>query len=164
MTSWEQVTTTTFDPVSAPLKRMTIYRATSVTPGSGPITISFSATVSNAQWIVSQFSGVDQSGSDGSGAIVQTAVSAEDAASGLSPQLAAFADANDVSYGVFGVASSTPAVSAGAGFQPVVEVPSGETPADLFAEWTTDDPTVNATWSALNGAGLAVEIQAGAVP
>ena len=74
--------------------------------------------------------------------------------------LAAFANANDVAYGAFGVASGDPAVTAGAGFTTIAEEPSGETPADLFAEWVVNDPSVAAVWSSLNGGALAVEIKA----
>src|SRR5918996_3037628 len=55
MTAWTQVATITADSLARPLKRLTIYRALSATPGSGPLTITFSNNVSNAQWIVSQW-------------------------------------------------------------------------------------------------------------
>jgi hypothetical protein len=99
MTAWEEVATTTFDPLSGPLKRVTIYRAMSVSPGSGPITISFENSVSNAQWIVSQWQGVDLTGENGSGAIVQTGSARADAVNGLTVTLASFENANNVAYG-----------------------------------------------------------------
>src|SRR5688572_31113335 len=72
MTAWEEVATTTFDPIGSPMKRVTLYRALSASPGSGPITITFAGNVSNAQWIVSQLEGVDIGGTNGSAAIAQT--------------------------------------------------------------------------------------------
>jgi hypothetical protein len=164
MTTWDQVATVTLDPQSAPLKRLTIFRAMSAAPGSGPLTITFSATVSNAEWVVSEFSGVDQSGTNGAGAIVQTGSAGGDGVNGLTVPLAAFANANDVAYGAFGVASGDPAVSAGSGFTAIAEEPSGETPADLFAEWAVNDPSVAAVWTSLNGGALGVEIKAGTSP
>lgn len=165
MTSWEEVATVTFDPIGSPLKRLTIYRALSSAPGSGPITITFAANVSNAQWIVSQWENVDGSGANGAGAIAQTVASRADAGNGLTVALAAFANANNVAYGVFGVASSSAAVTPGTGFTEIAESPSTESPpSDLQAEWATNDNTVDASWANLRGAALGIEIKAGAPP
>jgi hypothetical protein len=164
MTTWDQVATVTLDPQSSPLKRLTIFRAMSPAPGSGPLTITFSATVSNAEWVVSEFSGVDPSGTNGAGAIVQTGSAGGDGVNGLTVPLAAFANSNDVAYGAFAVASGSPAITAGPGFTAIAEEPSGETPADLFAEWVVNDPSVAAVWSSLNGGAVGVEIKAGTGP
>jgi Bacterial Ig-like domain (group 1)/Invasin, domain 3 len=165
MTTWDQVATLTFDTQGAPVKRMTIFRAMSGAPGSGPITITSSVTVSNAQWIVSQFGGVDQSGANGSGAIVQTGSASGDGVDGLSVPLSAFANANDVAYGLFGVRSSVPAVTAGAGFTAISEQPSNEgTSGDLFAEWAANLTAVTASWSGLNAGALALELKANTSP
>ena len=162
MTAWEVVGTVTFDPVGVPLKRLTLYRAMSASPGSGPITIDFDGAVSNVQWIVTQWEGVDVTGTNGSGAIVQSGSVSADAANGLAVALAAFESANSTAYGVFGVRSSVAAVTPGSGFTEIIEHPSAESPpSDLQAEWATNDSTVDASWANLNGAGLAVEIRAG---
>src|SRR6476619_445404 len=50
MTAWTEVATTTFDGIAAPRKRLTIFRAMSATPGSGPLTITFTTGQSNCQW------------------------------------------------------------------------------------------------------------------
>jgi hypothetical protein len=74
---------------------------------------------------------------------------------------AAFASANDVAYGVTGVARNGPVVSPAAGFAEIAEVSSGETSA-LQAEWATNQPTVGASWTTSTKAGmLGVEIKAG---
>ena len=125
MTAWEQVASVTFDPLSAPLRRLTIFRAMSAAPGSGPITITFAGNQSHAQWIVSQWDGVETSGTNGSGAIVQTASNAADVVNGLGVTLSAFGDAANVAYGVFGVTSNVAAVTPGSGFGEIAEVPSG---------------------------------------
>ena len=162
MAAWTEVATVTLDPLGLPLKRMTIFRAMSATPGSGPITIKFASSVSNAQWIVSQWDGVDITGVNGAGAIVQAGSARADAASGLTVTLAAFENANNAAYGVFGVRGSVLAVTPGAGFMELAEHPSAESPAsDLQAEWTTNDNTIDASWTNLNGAALGVEIRAG---
>jgi hypothetical protein len=161
MASWEVVATVTYDTIGLPRKRLTIFRAMSAAPGSGPITITSSVTLSNCQWIVSQWSGVATSGSNGSGAIVQTGTNAADAVTTLATPLAPFGNSANVAYGVFGVNSNVVAITPGAGFTEIDEQPSTEsTAADLFAEWGVNKPTINATWATKNAGALGVEIKA----
>ena len=161
MTAWDLVATVAYNGAT-PLDRVSIFRAMSASPGSGPITITSSVTVSNCQWIVSQWDGVDAGGTNGSGAIVQTGSATGTTVNGLTVTLAAFADPADAAYGVFGIASATPAATAGAGFTRIDEQPSGEgTIGDVFAEWALGDNSVDATWSSKSAGALAVEIKAG---
>jgi protocatechuate 3,4-dioxygenase beta subunit len=161
MANWEVVATVTYDTVGAPRKRVTIFRAMSSSPGSGPITITSSITLSNCQWIVSQWSGVETSGTNGSGAIVQTGTNAADTVTTLATSLAAFGSAANVAYGVFGVNSNVVTVTPGAGFTEIDEQPSSEsTSADLFAEWAVNRPWINAIWAKKSAAALGVEIKA----
>src|SRR5712692_5373285 len=161
MTAWDVVATTTFNGAT-PLDRVTIFRAMSASPGSGPITISSSVTVSNCQWIVSQWDGVETGGANGAGAVVQTGATSGTAVNGLTITLGSFADASDVSYGVFGIASATPVASVGSGFTRIDEQPSGEgTTGDLFAEWVLNQNSINATWSSKSAGALGVEIKSG---
>jgi Big-like domain-containing protein len=163
MANWTQVATVTFASIGTPQKRMTIYRALSASPGSGPLTITFPTAVANAQWIVSQWDGVDLTGVNGAGAIAQTGSARADAGNGLTVTLAPFADPNNVAYGVFGVKKKVLAVTPGPGFTEIAEQPSGESPlSDLQAEWATNDNTINASWVNLSAAALGVEIRAGA--
>ncbi|HKC46280.1 MAG TPA: Ig-like domain-containing protein, partial [Gemmatimonadales bacterium] len=165
MAAWDLVASVDFDTQGSPTKRVLIFRALSGSPGTGPITIKFAGSVSNCQWIVSQWDGVETSGTNGSGAIVQSATARSDAATSLSVSLAAFASTKDVASGVVAAAKNGPFVTPGAGFTEIAEVSSGETSA-LQAEWTTDQPTVGASWATSVRAGmLAFEIKAGnAVP
>jgi hypothetical protein len=166
MTGWTQVATIAFDGGATPLKRLTVFRALSSAPGSGPITITFPSTLSNSQWIVSQWSGVDPSGVNGAGAIVQSASASGDAVGGLTATLAAFAAPNHVAYGIVGVNGNGLVVSPGAGFTEIAERISGESPrAVLQTEWATGDETVNASWAgSLNGAILGIELKASPAP
>ena len=162
MSAWTVVATTTYDAVATPHKRLTLYRAMGQSPGSGPITITWSAAQSNCQWIVSQWTGVDVSGTNGAGAIGQAGSNAADAGNSLVVTLGAFGSAHDVSYGVFGVKKSVLAITPGAGYTEIAEQPSGESPmSDLEAEWATNDNTIDASWANLTGGALGVEIKAG---
>jgi hypothetical protein len=161
MTAWTEVATISFDAVATPHKRLTIYRAMSAAPGSGPLTITWSSSQSHCQWIVSQWDGVDLAGVNGAGAIGQTGSTRADAANGLAVTLAAFGNANNVAYGVFGVRQNALAVTPGPGFTEIAEQPSGESPlSDLEAEWAINDNRIDASWANLNGAALGVEIKA----
>jgi uncharacterized protein YjdB len=161
MTAWDLVATVAYNGAT-PLDRVSIFRAMSASPGSGPVTITSSVTVSNCQWIVSQWDGVDAGGTNGSGAIVQTGSATGTTVNGLTVTLAAFADPADAAYGVFGIASATPAATAGSGFTRIDEQPSGEgTIGDVFGEWALGDNTIDATWSSKSAGALGVEIKAG---
>ncbi len=161
MSAWTQVASVDFDTLGFPLRRLTIFRALSASPGSGPITVSFSANVSNCQWIISQWDGVETGGVNGAGAIVQSGLNRANAGSGLTVTLGAFGNANNAAYGVFGVNKNVPAITPGAGFTKIDEQPSGEnTPGDLLAEWAVNRSAINATWTNLRGGALGVEIKA----
>jgi hypothetical protein len=160
MSAWTEVASITYDAVATPHKRLTIFRAMSAAPGSGPLTITFSIAQSNCQWIVSQWEGVDISGTNGSGSIGQTGTTSANSASGLTIALGALGGTSNVAYGVFGVNQNVPVITPGSGYSEIAEQPSGETPqSDLEAEWATNDNTIDATWNKLNGAGLGVEIR-----
>lgn len=161
MSTWTEVATVTFDTLAVPLKRVTIFRAMSAAPGSGPITITFANGVSNAEWIVSQWDGVETSGSNGAGAIVQTGSARQDDGNGLTVALASFENENSVAYGAFGVSSRLEAVTPGSGFTEIAEQTSTEsTPASLQAQWATNRSTIAATWAGLKGGALGVELRA----
>jgi uncharacterized protein YjdB len=165
MSSWDAVASVTFDAVAAPHKRLTIYRAMSGAPGSGPITVTFSKSQSNCQWIVSQWEGVESGGVNGAGAIGQVGSNAGDGVNGLAVTLDVFANSGNAAYGAFGVTRNALAISPGSGFAEIAEVPSGEnTAADLQAEWATNLNSIAANWSVLNGGALGVEILAGGPP
>jgi hypothetical protein len=166
MTAWAEVASVTLDSLSIPHKRMTIFRGLRAAPGSGPITITFPVTVSNAQWIVSQWTGVDASGTNGSGAVVQTASARNDGVNALTAALAPFGDPANVAYGVVGVNGSGLVVTPGGGFTEISEQSSGESPRSVLeAEWTTNDASIDASWGgALKAAILGVELKAAPGP
>jgi invasin-like protein/Big-like domain-containing protein/calcineurin-like phosphoesterase family protein len=163
MSAWVEVATTTFNSVATPLKRMSIFRAMSTAPGSGPITISFPTTESNAAWVVSQWTGVDQSGTNGSGAIVQTVTNSADAVSSIGATLAALGSPNNVAYGVVGTNGSAIGINPGAGFTEISEQKPAEGTATIIeAQFAANQTGPSASWTgAFAAAILAVEIKAG---
>jgi hypothetical protein len=164
MSAWTVVATIDFDTMATTThKRLTVYRAMSAAPpGSGPISITWSANVSNCQWIVSQWGGVATTGVNGADAIVQTTSSRADAVLGLAGTLAPFGSANNVAFAIVSAAISTLSVNPGAGFTEISEQASAESQrGTLEAEWSLNHTTVDASWAtALNAALLAMEIKA----
>jgi hypothetical protein len=161
MASWDLVTSVDFDTLALPHRRLTIYRAMSATPGSGPITFKFTNQVSNLEWIISQWDGVETSGVNGAGAIVQTGTNRDDSVNGLTVALAAFGNPANVALGAFGVNSQVPIITPAAGFTEIDEQPANEgTRGDLQTQWAVNQPTVGASWNFLKGGALGIEIQA----
>ena len=163
MAGWALVATVAFDGVGTPHKRLSVFRALSPSPGSGTVKITFAGVQANCQWIVSQWQGVETGGTNGSGAIAQAGSARGDNVSGLTVALGAFADPNDVAYGVFGVRNSAASITPGAGFTEIAKPASGETPPSaLEAERSAGDNTIDARWTKLNGGALGIEIRAAA--
>jgi hypothetical protein len=161
MAAWTQVATLTFDGMATPHKRLTVFRALSSSPGSGPLRITFTTMQANCEWIVSQWKGVETSGTNGGNAIAQSAPARGDNVTGLVVTLGAFASLGNVAYGVIGVRRSAAGITPGTGFTEIAERPSGETPpSDLEAERSTGDRTIDGRWSRANGGALALEIKA----
>ena len=165
MTTWTQVKTLAFDNNATPHQRLSLFRALTASPGSGPVKITFTTTQANCQWVVEQWQGVVTTGTNGSDAVAQSATARGENVAGRTITLNAFADPGNVSFGVFGVARSTAGVAPGAGFTEITEQPSGETPpSDLQTEWSTGDNTINANWPNANGGAIGLELRAGVPP
>ena len=161
MASWDLVASVDFDTLALPHRRLTIYRAMSANPGSGPITFKFTNQVSNLEWIISQWDGVETSGVNGAGAIVQTGSNRDNSVSGLGVALAPFGNPANVALGAFGVNSQTAIITPAAGFTEIDEQPANEgTRGDLQTQWAVNQPTVGATWTFLKGGALGIEIRA----
>ena len=87
----------TSNTVATPLSRLVSCRALKANASSaGTCTITLSGTVSRLSLIISEFTGVDTSGTDGSGALLQTAVNnAVNAAASMNLTFAALGSSNN---------------------------------------------------------------------
>jgi calcineurin-like phosphoesterase family protein len=165
MASWELVASVDFDTLSLPHRRLSIYRAMSAAPGSGPITFQFTNQVSNLEWMVSQWDGVETSGVNGAGAIGQSGSNRADANNGLSVTLGALGQPANVAFGAFGVNAQVPAIAPGVGFTEIDEQPAAEgTRGDLQTEWAVNRSVIGASWTNLKAGALGVEIKARTQP
>ena len=163
MSAWVEVATTTLDNIATPKKRMSIFRAMSATPGSGPVTITFPTTESNGTWIVSQWTGVNTTGSDGAGAVGQSVTNVADAVSTIGTTLAPLGAPANVAYAAIGTTGSAIGISPGAGFAEIAEQKPNESPNVIFESLFAANQTApSASWTgAFAAAILAIEIKAG---
>jgi len=149
---------------------ITLWRAMGASPTAGSVTISYSSGQQSIAWSIAEFSGVDTSGTDGSGAFVQSATGTDDAAgpSGLTITLPSAIGSGNATAGGFGNAGALAAsISPGIGYTAFSEIYLSGPQSDLRAEWRADgNATVNATQSgSFPMGGIAIEIRAaGAAP
>lgn len=129
---------------------------------SGALTITFTSNPSRCGWCVDEFSSVDTGGTNGSGAIVQSATADNGGGnSSTTVTLAAFGSADNAAFGAF-ASYSADAYGAGSGFSVLANVDAGGSWDKLrgFAEWRdSNDTSVDATQSYSAGSGVAVEIK-----
>ena len=159
--TWVEIATVTFDTIATPKRRLTRFRSMGASPSAGAITIT-AASSTGCGWVVSSFSGVDTSGANGSGAVVQSASNSANAAASLNVALAAFADAvNNVALGAHAT-DSTISLVVGAGFTELAEATITLPGSSLQTEYKVgEDTSVDASASAgtPDWGGIAMEIK-----
>lgn len=148
------------------VRRITLFRAMGSSPTAGGITFDFGAqTQTGGGWSITQFSGVDTTGTNGSGAVVQFA-SAMTAgiAEGLTITLAAFSSPDNAAAGGFGYPlNQVDSFNVGAGFTLLGRINQAGPNLSIGTEWkASNDTTVDANASpySVPWAGVAVEIKA----
>src|SRR3989344_5522242 len=138
---------------------ITLFRAMGPAPTAGAVTIT--ATANRAAWSVVEYGGVDTSGTNGYGAIVQSATGSNGYASSLTVTLAKFASATNAAYGatMFDNDSSV-GVYPGSGFS-TIHQPSSFSGAIQTEDKFSEDTTVDWTYGInVYNAGIAAEIKA----
>jgi len=139
---------------------MTLYRAMGASPTPGSVTISYSQAQQSISWSIVEFSGVDTSGTGGSGAVRQSWRGTDDAAgpSGLTITLNLAIGSGNATAGGFGNTNALAAsISPGAGYTAFSETYLSATLSDLRAEWRPDgNVVVDATQRAAGAPALAL--------
>lgn len=147
-------------------KKLFVFRGMAVSPSSGTVVIDYAGqTQSGINWTVDQFSGTDTTGTNGSGAIVQSTTNVD--TTGLSTTftvtLAAFSNASNATFGAVEMDTYVATVSPGSGFTQLgTNNAEGSTNLGIFTEWTSaNDTTVDITDGAASSfTGVAIEIKA----
>lgn len=161
--TWVAVTNRTFNNTSTPRSRVTLLRTMVASDQTGAVTFSAGSSHDCWIWSIISFAGVDTTGTDGSGAIVQSAIANADISSTWAVTLAAFADAvNNATY----IAASYDVDRVWTPDAPLTalnETNSTAPTRDLFDAWNLGE---NLSPSGTTGGGdwgaVAVEIKASA--
>lgn len=161
--TWAFVNKQCFSDAGAPTQTVEIWRTMGASPSAGVINFNVSASSqTSAAWAVVECSGVDTSGTDGSGAIVQSAINLVEPGTSLTVTLGAFGSANNATLGAFGISDNI-AITEGSGFTEIAEqlVSDGGLDLGLQVEWkASNDTSVDASWSSIDAGGVAIEIKA----
>jgi len=163
--TWVLIARQCFSDAGVPTHTVEIWRSMGASPSTGAITIATGgASQVHMAWAVAECTGTDTSGTNGSGAIVQSATNLIEPGTSLTVTLGAFGDAGNATLGAFGVADNV-AVTEGTGFTEIAEqlVSDGGLDSGLQVQWRNDnDTTVDASWSSIDAGGVAIEIKAAA--
>lgn len=159
--TWELVNYANWDSDSTSRRTTFVYRSMGASPSTGTITVTFGESNTNFAWSVDEFSNVDTSGTNGSGAVVQSNYNTgADPSSDLTVTLAAFGSVDNATFGAFGeYNNATPTQDSG-----WTLLASQNTFDSLFTEFiATNDTSVYMSFSpASKVGGVGVEIKAAA--
>lgn len=160
--TWVQVNSIYYDTTSTSRRTLTVFRAMGDSPSTGAISITVPATLTSAVWSVDQFTGVDTSGTNGSGAVVQSATNLTASGTSLTATLSSFGSTNNATFGAFGNSDGLFSSTAGSGFAKLGDAADAETSSRCTTEWlVSNDTTVDMAFSsATELGGIAVEIKA----
>lgn len=166
--TWAVVNSVVYDDTSSSRRRITLFRAMGTSPTSGAITISFGGqTQTDINWSLDEVSDVDTSGSNGSGAIVQSATNyADTAVTSLTVTLGSFSGAGNATFGAFANGYGGATATVGSGFSKYGEIADTNSTIKLVSEFKTgNDTSVDFSVGAGDGSelgGIAVELKAAA--
>ena len=146
---------------------VSIWRAMGASPTSTTITITHTTSQEGCEVHVCEFTGVDTSGTNGSGAVVQSATNGPASGTSLTVTLAAFGSANNATFGAFGRLNGSVSVQTpGSGFTEAFDNGNdyGDWAAMMHAIYQlANDTTVDSsTAGTYNVGGVAIEIKAAA--
>lgn len=160
--TWVQIDTNNYDSVGTQ-RTMTMFRAMGSSPTSGAVTATFAGTQTACTIIIDEITNADTSGTNGSGAVVQSAKNAEAsmASATFTVTLAAFANTNNATYGAFANGDAT-TPTAGTGFTGTGAAATTTPSITSMTEFqAANDTTVTFNAAAGNTAGgIAIEIKA----
>lgn len=161
--TWTEADDILWASVGTPRRRTTVFRCLNVTGGSGVLTIDYGGvTQGGCSWALIEITGMDTSGTNGSGMVVQVVKSAIDpsAATSGSISLAALGSANNVAFGaVAHIANEV--TTPGAGYAELTDNPGNNPSLSVQTEYLINVTTVNASWATSSIWGITgIEIKA----
>lgn len=166
--TWVKVAGVDFATIASVTQHLYVYRAMGASPTSGAVTIDASAAGSQTSysWSIVELSGTDTTGTNGSGAVVQSATTRTDANTTLAPALAAFGSASNATFGCFGGGSNN-AITEEGGWTELSDAGNDDGGVDIYRLQTqflaTNDTSPSATWTSMAAGAIGVEVKAAAV-
>ena len=161
--TWVAIGTVKEDDAGGSRRGGTLFRSMGASPSAGAITITYGASHESCAWSVAEFTGVDTTGTNGSGAVVQV-VTATGTSTTPSVTLAAFGSSSNATYGGCATGGLITG-SAGTGFTQLGAVAS-VTPSivGVVSEYQlANDTSVDMTLSGAEDWGIiGVEVKAAA--
>lgn len=149
--TWDQIGT---DVQGA--NRTTVFRARG-TATTGTVVISYAGqTISDCTWSIISVDGAAATGTNGSGAIVQSITNKNSGATSLTVTLGTFANAGNATFGGFGINNNV-TMTAGSGFT-LINQPGCCSSRAAFEWKSTNDTTVDMTWTTSTAVGVAFEV------
>ena len=155
--TWVQV-----DQATDGNSRTTLFRAMGASPSSGAVTISHGGTSQDSvSWIIVEHDGTDTTGTNGSGAVVQSAHTNGLVATSITMTLASGIGSGNAVAAAASVASNSDTQTPGSGYTKLGETTS-TTEGNFAHEWAASGTTTPSFSSASNTDrwGIAVEIKA----
>lgn len=141
-------------------RRMTVFRALGDAPAAGAITATWAESQTSFQWAVIECTGVDQTGTNGSGATVQSVTTTATAVLTHTNTLAALVNASSVHLAFWGLNVIGP-IAPDADFVELAETSVGTGAANLHTEWAENQLPVTPTWPASANVGsISIEVRA----
>jgi len=162
--TWVEIASIVFDTSGSSRRALFLFRALGASPSTGAITISHASTT-NFTWILDQVTDNDASGTNGSGAIVQSATAKDESVTTSSFSVSyAGGDSNDSGNAVYGVmaeADGAHTITAGANLTELDEQNNGLNNMVMQTEYSLSTLT-GASWSSsgsVQAGGIVVEIK-----
>lgn len=155
--TYAQVATQAFHTGNA--RRVTAFRGMSASPSAGAITLSMGA-VSQTSYIYSiiECDGVDTGGTNGSSAVVQSAINTATAATSVTSTLSALAAATSVNVACSGI-SINGAQTPDADFVELSDNNTGTGTSGMECQWATNQTTATPTFSSANAGIVSLEVK-----
>lgn len=152
---------TAFDFTVSPARRISLWRAMPGSAFSNTITLTFGATQTSVLWSVFKFAGVDTSGSNGSGAIVQVTTGASGVGTAIAANvLSAFEHSKNLCVAINGSSQTAPTITEGDGFTLIGTNTIGTTPARIHSQHRLNTTAATATLSSsIDWGSVAFEVK-----
>lgn len=161
--TWVKINEQCFSDAGAPTHMVTLYRTMGASPTTEAVSINYGGNAQNsAAWVVLDCSGTDTTGTNGSGAVVQSDINLTEPGTSLAMSLAAFGSANNATLAVFSVADNIAVTHEGTFTElSEVQVSDGGLDHTLQVEFlVSNDTSPSASFSSIDAGGIAIEIKA----